>query len=246
MTHLEAKCKSQFVRQVSCSGVLSAHHQPQQPPSLIDPDTGIDDELRTYASRAALLCETPEAFGILDYVVPRMRSIDRLGEPVSPNYFVRHYDTFDELQHEVLVAGLHAYQEDLLRRWTHLTVEACRGLTLRSFREKAATFRPYVAPKTRPLLPLVNLKRHTRPAEAVCGPSRMPGGARTARKSADCSNSVDDLLRMVAEAGTASKWYESLLRDRDQPQQSYRESFFAGIGRPDDKKIQSVTRVWQR
>jgi hypothetical protein len=69
----------------------------------------------------------------------------------------------------------------------------------------------------------------TKPGSAI---STMPG--------------IDKLLELALEAGQRSGWWAELQSQRLRPRQTFRKSVFAGMGRPDEKKVNTMLRGFHR
>ena len=57
---------------------------------------------------------------------------------------------------------------------------------------------------------------------------------------------VDKVLQLAQEAGQRSGWWAELQSQRLRPTQTFRESVFAGMGRPDEKKMSTMIRCYKR
>ena len=57
---------------------------------------------------------------------------------------------------------------------------------------------------------------------------------------------VDKLLSVAAEAGEFSGWFEDLQRQAASPVESFKQSFFAGVNRPEEKKVTTALRTFRR
>ena len=57
---------------------------------------------------------------------------------------------------------------------------------------------------------------------------------------------IDKLLELALEAGQRSGWWAELQSQRLRPTETFRESVFAGMGRPDEKKVNTMIRAFTR
>ena len=57
---------------------------------------------------------------------------------------------------------------------------------------------------------------------------------------------IDKLLELALEAGQRSGWWAELQSQRLRPTETFRESVFAGMGRPDEKKVNTMMRAFTR